>query len=101
MWLCWLCFGYDFTGYSRRYVVMSLMSASASCFNLVPVLRAKKQQSETLKLDLNLRNVIVSPRLGKTFRDQDPSPYSSLITGTKSVPLKGKWLDKMMKAILQ
>jgi len=29
----------------------------------------------------------------KTFRDQDPSPYSSLITGTKSVPLKGKWLE--------
>jgi thioredoxin reductase len=29
----------------------------------------------------------------KTFRDMDPSPYSSLITGTKSVPLKGKWLE--------
>ena len=26
----------------------------------------------------------------KTFRDQD----RSLITGTKSVPLKGKWLEK-------
>ena len=29
----------------------------------------------------------------KTFRDRDPSPFSSLITGTKSVSLKGKWLE--------
>ena len=29
----------------------------------------------------------------KTFRDVDPSSYSSFITGTKSVPLKGRWLD--------
>jgi hypothetical protein len=29
----------------------------------------------------------------KTFRDIDPSPYSSLVTGMESVPLKGKWLE--------
>ena len=29
----------------------------------------------------------------KTFRDADPSPYTSYITGTKSIPLEGKWLE--------
>ena len=29
----------------------------------------------------------------KTYRDCDPSPYRSLITGMGSVPLKGKWME--------
>jgi hypothetical protein len=29
----------------------------------------------------------------KTFRDGDPSPFRSLITGMGSVPLKGKWME--------
>ena len=29
----------------------------------------------------------------KTFRDSDPSPFRSYITGMGSVPLKGKWLE--------
>ncbi len=29
----------------------------------------------------------------KTFRDTDPSSYASILTGMKSVPLQGKWLD--------
>ena len=29
----------------------------------------------------------------KTFRDSEPSPYRSLVTGMGSVPLKGKWLE--------
>jgi len=29
----------------------------------------------------------------KTFRDAAPSSYTSFITGTKSIPLEGKWLE--------
>jgi hypothetical protein len=29
----------------------------------------------------------------KTFRDSDPSPYYSVMTGTKAVSLKCRWLD--------
>lgn len=29
----------------------------------------------------------------KTFRDSDPSPFRSILTGMGSVPLKGKWLE--------
>ena len=29
----------------------------------------------------------------KTFRDSDPSPFRSLMTGMSSIPLKGKWLE--------
>lgn len=29
----------------------------------------------------------------KTFRDSDPSSYYSIMTGTKAVPLKCRWLD--------
>jgi len=29
----------------------------------------------------------------KTFRDSDPSPYRSIMTGMRSVPLKGKLLE--------
>uniref|UniRef100_A0A7S3PZT7 Uncharacterized protein n=1 Tax=Chaetoceros debilis TaxID=122233 RepID=A0A7S3PZT7_9STRA len=29
----------------------------------------------------------------KTFRDSDPSPFSSLFTGTKPVPMNGKWIE--------
>ena len=29
----------------------------------------------------------------KTFRDIDPSPFQSLYTGTKAVPLKAHWMD--------
>lgn len=29
----------------------------------------------------------------RTFRDIDPSPYSSIFTGSKYVPLKGHWMD--------
>ena len=29
----------------------------------------------------------------RTFRDCDPSPYQSIYTGTRSVPLKGRWMD--------
>ena len=31
--------------------------------------------------------------LWETYRDADPSHYSSYITGTKSIPLKGKWIE--------
>jgi len=40
-----------------------------------------------------LENCDEDTKRWKTFRDMDPSPFSSLITGTKSVPLKGKWLE--------
>ena len=29
----------------------------------------------------------------RTFRDCDPSPYRSLYTGTRPVPLNGRWMD--------
>jgi hypothetical protein len=29
----------------------------------------------------------------RTFRDMDPLGFSSLITGTKAVPLPGRWMD--------
>ena len=29
----------------------------------------------------------------KTFRDTDPSPFRSLLTGMGSTSLKGKWLE--------
>ncbi len=29
----------------------------------------------------------------RTFRDCDPSPFKSIFTGTRAVPLKGKWVD--------
>ena len=29
----------------------------------------------------------------KTFRDSDPSPFRSLMTGMSSIPLEGKWLE--------
>ena len=29
----------------------------------------------------------------RTFRDVEPSRFTSLFTGTKAVPLKGRWLD--------
>ena len=29
----------------------------------------------------------------KTFRDADPSSFTSYITGTKSIPLEGKWIE--------
>ena len=29
----------------------------------------------------------------RTFRDCDPSPFKSIFTGTRAVPLKGKWMD--------
>ncbi len=32
-------------------------------------------------------------RVWRTFRDRDPSQYTSLITGEKPVPLKKKWIE--------
>ena len=32
-------------------------------------------------------------RVWKTFRDVDPSPYASFMTGMKSTSLKGRWLE--------
>lgn len=29
----------------------------------------------------------------RTFRDHDPSNFRSIFTGTKAVPLKGRWLE--------
>jgi hypothetical protein len=40
-----------------------------------------------------LENCDEETKQWKTFRDIDPSPFRSLITGMGSVPLKGKWLE--------
>jgi len=40
-----------------------------------------------------LKNCDEDTKQWKTFRDIDPSPFSSLVTGVGSVPLKGKWLE--------
>lgn len=40
-----------------------------------------------------LENCDEDTKKWKTFRDMDPSPFCSLVTGMGSVPLKGKWLE--------
>uniref|UniRef100_A0A7S3VAU8 Uncharacterized protein n=1 Tax=Chaetoceros debilis TaxID=122233 RepID=A0A7S3VAU8_9STRA len=45
-------------------------------------------------LDMDARNSIPKQDKGwRTFRDTDTDKYSSMITGTKPIALKGRWID--------
>ena len=48
-------------------------------------------QGEMSRLDLKFAKD--ADKIWKTFRDADPSHYESFISGMKSTPLKGRWLE--------
>ena len=52
-----------------------------------------KMAVKETKDKLNLEYECEDDKVWKTFRDIDPSPYASLITGMKSISLKGRWLE--------